>query len=260
MKKIKIKYIVIIANIILSLCAVVGAVFAWYTNTEQVANMEFDILQIDSLVAVYSANDSNYNGVPDLSESPNIGKYYKDANEEDESEAGYYSYSNCYYSEKYAFKYVSQKYALEHDSTANLLDKIYINNIAPSQIYCYKFEITNYSSQNNDMSFSFDSFEGDISKLKDFEVRLGVVSATGAISFNPWCSFVNENNEYSAPELISDLVLPDWSNKVGTGERINGRKDLWLQVRLKPTATASLTNFSLPNYRVTLSVEINTSN
>ncbi len=221
--------------------------FAWYLSTDRMTDMQFNILQIDSLVSLYEANDSNYNGVPDLSSSENVDKYYSP------EAAAQVAYQNKYHTENYSFNYVDQRYALSQDSSANLLDTVTITNAAPSKVYSYKFEITNYVGLVNQLDFGFikeAKYSPNISILSEFEVRLGIVESTSAVTFGEWTDFVN-NDTYSAFELNpldTDMTVP--ANNVGSV----GRLDLWLQVRIKPSAiNDSISEFKLPKYRITLS-------
>ncbi|MBQ6783078.1 MAG: hypothetical protein IJP63_03595 [Acholeplasmatales bacterium] len=224
--------------------------FAWYLSTDRMTDMQFNILQIDSLVSLYEANDSNYNGVPDLSSSENVDKYYSP-----EAEA-FVTYQNKYHTENYSFDYVDQRYALSQDSQANLLNTVTITDAAPSKVYGYKFEITNYVGLENQLNFGFieeNGYSPNISLLSEFEVRLGIVESTSAVTFGEWTDFVS-NNSYSAFELNplnTTMTIP--ANNVGSV----GRLDLWLQIRIKSTATNdSISEFKLPKYRITLSCEM----
>lgn len=243
------KYKVILPVVALAagIITIVIISFAWYLSTDRMTDMKFNILQIDSLVSLYEANDSNYNGVPDLCASGNVDKYYSP-----EADAQV-AYQNKYHTENYSFNYVDQRYALSQDSSANLLDTVTITNAAPSKVYSYKFEITNYVQLVNQLKFGFieeATYVPNISILSNFEVRLGIVEATSAVTFGEWTGFIN-NNSYSAFELNpldTDMTVP--ADNVG----VVGRLDLWLQIRIKPSATNDqISEFKLPKYRITLS-------
>jgi hypothetical protein len=213
--------------------------------------MRFNILQIDSLVTLYEANDDNFNGVPNLVDSGNENKYFKpEANAQ-------VDYEKRYYDENYSFDYVDQRYALSQDSQANLLNSITISDAAPSKIYGYKFEVINYVGLDNTLQFEFISETGYTANptiLKDFEARLGIVDANANVSFSNWTSF-SDGTSYSGFELnplANPMTIP-----ATTGTLNVGRLDLWLQIRIKPSATNDqISDFNLPKYRITLSCQM----
>ena len=247
------KYKIIICVVALA-TVIISAIFityAWYINVDRVTDMRFNILQIDSLVTLYEANDDNFNGVPNLVETGNENKYYKpEANAQ-------VDYEKMYYDENYSFDYVDQRYALSQDSQANLLNSITISDAAPSKIYGYKFEVINYVGLDNTLQFEFISETGytaNTTILKDFEARLGIVDANANVSFSNWTSFSN-GTSYSGFELnplANPMTIP-----ATTGTLNVGRLDLWLQIRIKPSATNDqISDFNLPKYRITLSCQM----
>ena len=249
MKKYKIIICVVaLATVILS---AIFITYAWYINVDRVTDMRFNILQIDSLVTLYEANDDNFNGVPNLVETGNENKYYKpEANAQ-------VDYEKMYYDENYSFDYVDQRYALSQDSQANLLNSITISDAAPSKIYGYKFEVINYVGLDNTLQFEFISETGYTANptiLKDFEARLGIVDANANVSFSNWTSF-SDGTSYSGFELnplANPMTIP-----ATTGTLNVGRLDLWLQIRIKPSAiNDQISNFILPKYRITLSCQM----
>lgn len=249
MRKIRIVLCVVAIATLIFAASIIG--YAWYISVDRMTDMKFNILQIDSLVTLYEANDENYNGVPDLVESGNQNKYYRpEANAQ-------VSYEKMYYTENYSFDYVDQRYALSQDSQANLLNSITVSNAAPSKIYGYKFEIINYVGIENGLEFEFitePGYSADTIILQDFEVRLGVVDADAHVTFGQWTSFLDEGT-YSGLSLnpfVNPMTVP-----ATTGTLNVGRLDLWLQIRIKPEAINSQINsFTLPKYRLTLSCKI----
>ena len=249
MKKYKIIICVVaLATVILS---AIFITYAWYINVDRVTDMKFNILQIDSLVTLYEANDDNFNGVPNLVETGNENKYYKpEANAQ-------VDYEKRYYDENYSFDYVDQRYALSQDSKANLLNSITISNVAPSKIYGYKFEVINYVRLDNTLQFEFISETGYTANptiLKDFEARLGIVDANANVSFSNWTSFSDGTNYsgFNLNPLANPMTIP-----ATTGTLNVGRLDLWLQIRIKPSATNDqISDFNLPKYRITLSCQM----
>ena len=247
------KYKIIICVVALA-TVIISAIFityAWYINVDRVTDMRFNILQIDSLVTLYEANDDNFNGVPNLVETGNENKYFKpEANAQ-------VDYEKMYYDENYSFDYVDQRYALSQDSQANLLNSITISDAAPSKIYGYKFEVINYVGLDNTLQFEFISETGYTANptiLKDFEARLGIVDANANVSFSNWTSF-SDGTSYSGFELnplANPITIP-----ATTGTLNVGRLDLWLQIRIKPSATNDqISDFNLPKYRITLSCQM----
>ena len=249
MKKYRILICVVaLATVILS---AIFITYAWYINVDRVTDMKFNILQIDSLVTLYEANDDNFNGVPNLVDSGNENKYYKpEANAQ-------VDYEKRYYDENYSFDYVDQRYALSQDSKANLLNSITISNVAPSKIYGYKFEVINYVGLDNKLQFEFikeESYTADTTILKDFEARLGIVDENAKVLFSNWTSFSNGTSYsgFALNPLANPITIP-----ATTGTLNVGRLDLWLQIRIKPDATNhQISNFILPKYRITLSCEM----
>ncbi len=245
----KFKSISSIVALAVTLITAIAVVVAWYTPADKVADMSFNILQIDSLVTLYEANDSNYNGVPNKQTNANVNKYYNP------EAAAYVEYKNIYYNENYSFNYVDQKYALSQDSKANLLNDLKITDAVPSKVYSYKFEITNYVGKDNDLTFTFlEDSQIDKSILKDFEVRLGVINSNATVTYTEWTSFCTESSYsgISLNPLNSTMVLPSQ-----TGSLSVGRLDLWLQIKIKDEAVNyPISEFVLPLYRIELSCEI----
>lgn len=262
-----------IINLFLSAALITVTIYAWYTYVSTVDQMKFNILQIDSLVTLYEANDNNYNGVPNLLETKNKNNYWKYT---DAESGNFVEYVNRYYDEGFSFNYLDQKYALSQDSEANLLNTITINNIAPSKIYCYKFELTNYATSAK-LTFSFEKETNAIYNteiLKYFEVRLGIINDNQSIVFSDWsnlCVYDSGTKKYSYEGVIlnpfinnaNDNTFKDKNNNIllpGTGIN-NGRLDMWLQVKLKrdlDTAiqvNAETNTFVLPKYRIKLETE-----
>ncbi len=252
----KFKNIISIVSLLCCTALTFIVIYAWYVNVNNVNQMKFNILQIDSLITLYQANDSNFNGVPDKLISNDIGYYYK-TNEETPIKI---EYASNYYSEVYSFNYVDQRYALSEDSESNLLNTVVINDILPSKVYCFKYEIINYALIDNSLEFTFDSeFDpNDIEKLNNFDCRLGIVNSSsneglGQITFGEWTDFVVDSN-YSGISLkvnSEGIVVPAQTN---TYENL-GRLDLWLQIRVKADCTMAFSSFRFPENRITLSIE-----
>lgn len=252
------KLIFCIVNVVLCIVLLISTTYAWYTNATAMSDMSFQILQIDSLVKLYKGNDTNFNGVPDLLDAEYQNKYYS------EELSGYIEYSNIYHNENRSFNYIDQKYTLSSDSTANQLRKIEIKDLAPSQVYTYKFEVTNYSGVDNAFAFTFDTGETYTDEylkfLSNFQVRLGIVNVDNVFDFTDWTDFTTMDEgvyAYSGIKLDpteTGIIIPATTTLID-GKTGNGRLDLWLQVRVKSVCVEKFTSFVLPTARLTLSMD-----
>ena len=96
-------------------------------------------------------------------------------------------------------------------------------------------------------------YTADTTILKDFGARLGIVDANANVSFSNWTSF-SDGTSYSGFELnplANPMTIP------ATSALNVGRLDLWLQIRIKPSATNDqISDFNLPKYRITLSCQM----
>lgn len=246
-------------KLILSLIATIVCValigfitYSWYINIDTAKDMEFEILQIQSLVSLYEGQDMNHNGLPDKLSQANVGKYYNP----NVGSGTYIAYADKYYNETYEFKYLDQRYALARDSESNLLNTITITDLVPSKVFTYKFEITNLSRVGNWVSFGFENDTTiDKTKLKDFKARYGAIDATGAITFGDWTSFT-DGVSYSAFNITpASLKVAGYTPAYGGGTLEVGRLDVWLEIKQVAESTLTLSNFTLPQFRLTLGVD-----
>ena len=253
----RIKLILSLAGILFCVMLLGFVTYSWYVNIETSSDMRFEILQIQSVVALYEGEDINHNGVPDKLASANVGKFF---NPNVGADGSYISYDKKYYNETHEFKYIDQRYALARDSESNLLTKIEITDCVPSKTYTYKFEIINLAQKGNYVSFGFET-ASNTTYLGEFMVRCGYVtknsSNTGSITFTEWRSFLTGDsyspfNVYN--ETTTNLQVPGYSQSV-SGSTIEGRLDIWLEIKQKSDSTVSLTNYTLPQFRLTLSVD-----
>lgn len=213
-----------ILSLFLSTALLVSLIYSWYIDVGIVKDASFNILQIDSLVIVYEANDINYNGVPNKIEESN--KYF---NSNIGTDGSYVEYKNTYYIEKYSFNFFDQKYALSQESEANTLNTINIVNAAPSRIFTYKYEITNYLPNDNDVEISI--LENSVSNIDNFSIRIGGVDENASIAFSDWIVLSNER------KVLSDnLVVPKSTD--------SGRLDIWLQIKINDTSTTQVDKFT----------------
>ena len=254
MKKRIIMLILEFSAIAITFVTLIGLATAWFINMDRVRDIKMSILQIDSMVTLYEANDINFNGVPNRQDTEKINKYY---NPEAES---YVDYKDKYHDEDYSFNYLDQRYALSHDSSANLLNTIELKDVCPSKVYTFKFEITNYVGVDNTLLFGFDSdeeYSPVVESLKNFDVRLGIVDGDNKVTFSSWTNFCTlEDDTYT----YNDFTLNPLENNMVVAAKTNdlqvGRLDLWLQIRENPLAEATFERLLLPQYRITLSCEL----
>ena len=61
----KSKLIMSLISVIFSIALITFMTYAWYINIDTSKDMEFEILQIQSLVSMYEGVDLNHNGLPD---------------------------------------------------------------------------------------------------------------------------------------------------------------------------------------------------
>ena len=250
MKKCRLIISIVAAFVSVALLGIVT--YSWYVNMETTSNMEFEILQIQSLVSMYEGVDSNHNGLPDKLATANVGKYYNP----NVGTGTYIAYADRYYNETYEFKYLDQRYALARDSESNLLNEIVITDLVPSKIYTYKFEITNLSRVGNWVTFGFENDATiDKTKLKDFSCRCGSIDASGNITFTAWTNFT-DGTTYSAFNVTpSTLKVDGYTAALGGGNLEVGRLDVWLEIKQKSESTLTLSSFTLPQFRLTLGVD-----
>lgn len=248
----KLKFILSLISVFFCFISLGFATYSWYINMETTKQMEFEILQIQSLVSLYEGVDMNHNGLPDKLAQANVGKYYNP----NVGNGTYISYADNYYNETYEFKYLDQRYALARDSESNLLNSIEITDLVPSKVYTYKFEITNLSRVGNWVTLGFlDNQDIDKTKLKDFKVRCGVINGSGNIAFTSWQAF-SDGNTYSAFNVSpASLQVDGYTSAVGGGTLDVGRLDLWLEIKQDSESSLTLSSFTLPMLRLTLSVD-----
>lgn len=243
----------------LSVYLLISSALAWFSNYDTADDLSFKILQIDSEVRVYAATDGNFNGVPDLLTAEHDNQYYNDYAETDSeghiintSYQTYTDYTNQYYDEKFDFTLKDSKIALSSDSTANLFNVISLTEVAPSKIYTFKFEMFNYVGAVNTLAFGFsNTYTGNLTTLSNFECRVGVLSTTNgenvSYDFTDWSSFT-DGSSYSGLSLISGVEI----GATNEYTHLSGRKDIWLQIRMKSDAkNMALNEFALPDFRIT---------
>lgn len=256
--------IVLIFNTVLCIVLLTIMSLAWYTKVTTVSDMSFSILQIDSLVSMYQGNDTNFNGAPDLlgSSKKNDNTYYNTELDQ------WQSYTNQYYQEKYSFNYLDQKYALSSDSTSNLLNTVTLSNVVPSKIYTFKFEITNYSGSANYLSVSFNSSSDDYISYMNARVIVAEVDSANSYSGTytstsyDWTKLTSGGTTIKDNIKVAALTYPlvyttdeDNTTVSTSSTSSSGRLDIWLQIKVDSTFTATLSNYALPELVLTLSTK-----
>ncbi len=239
--------------------------YAWLVSYKETGDLTFKILQIDSVVNLYQGTDTNGNGVLDLLEKTNTYKSEKDAS--DSNYGKYLSYNEYYYMEKYDFSLKDSKYALSKDSSANLLNTITLENMAPSKIYTVKIETINYSEYANNIYFAFaDTTDIDSTFLKQIKLRFACVECdtsgateTVTCDFTEWTPFLAENSStYTGLTINSSAnpyVLPSTNDYMSGSIVHHGKKDFWIQIKLDETATVSHPEtFTLPELKITFEI------
>ena len=72
MKK-RLLYLILSLTLLIAVC--IPTTIAWFMRGDR-TDMTLELLEINSLVTLYRANDGNLNGVPDLDPSSVAMKYY----------------------------------------------------------------------------------------------------------------------------------------------------------------------------------------
>ena len=83
----------------------------------------------------------------------------------------------------------------------------------------------------------------------------GAIDATGAITFGDWTSFT-DGVSYSAFNITpASLKVAGYTPAYGGGTLEVGRLDVWLEIKQVADSTLTLSNFTLPQFRLTLGVD-----
>lgn len=198
--------------------------YAWFSYTEYVNSMKFQLAKIDSIITIFSTIDSNYNGVPDWDSTLNDG-------------AGGYV--------------VTQKGEPISASAEGTLADVSLNigretnsesTVLPSQINTYKINVFNRSEAQNTIRFAFGSTSGTVDELtfqtlKAFSVRVCEQDANNNINFIDGHkiylgnSIIDNNGvaEFNLTDILSDILISGAYVTDGSNQM-----DLWLQFILEP--------------------------
>ena len=231
---------------IVCVLAIIGALvrysLGWYSIGDTTGELDFQVLQIDSVVTMYRAIDVNYNGVPDLLSANGQQDGMYRFNSEDENGnplTEYVAYELPYYNEKYDFEYYDSTLVLDREFTpANTLKTAELTDLCPSKIYTYKYALYNYGYSTANAVFSFDtktSIEGKTvsdNLGENFKVRFCIVNGdkdTEEIVYGEWQNFADILS--SQDRIINnEVVVSKYDASDGSG-----RKDVWLQIQFLPT-------------------------
>jgi len=151
-------FILLMVTGVLLLALFIGISFGWLYFGDDIFGIKLSVAKIDSSVVMYLANDTNKNGVPDLLLAPKDNRYYK---------------------ERFDFsKKTDEVFALSEDTAANTLSQISLDSVFPSEVYTFKYELTNRSTADNRITFFLNEKEvtpETAAFLSTLSVRLGVV-------------------------------------------------------------------------------------
>lgn len=286
MRKKKLTAIAALALALFALAASVGVLIAWFVNYQYLGSTQYQILQINSTINMYKGLDKqgNYNAAPDtLAMYEKSEDYYLDkpvANSDNEtwsaySKTAYEIKSSDYKAETYAFQLLDNVIMLSTTNTASTFNEVSITDMAPSRIFTYKFEITNYAPSAATLTCAFNE-ASDLTYLQYLQVRmyqvekgtftlLNTETSTGTstgtsseTSSDGWLDFYTSTTDDSGTEtktaaevtVASGISLAELSSKDA-----NSKVCLWLQIRMKPSATTEIPDkVSLPTFVTTLTV------
>jgi len=249
-EKFKTEYLSIIvpmfALLAISLVVLVKLSYSWLSNGYDIKEMSFQSYQIDSVVTVYQAQDSNYNGVPDLLSVNGYedGTYgYTETDEDGKSTYTRVKYDGDYYTEKYDFEHLSTTLVLSADSEANLLEPVELKDLYPSRVYTFKYVLANYFPAENYIYLKFSDKTSIPDKeitqsdalVNGFQVRACKVNNDGTLTVGQWQQFKPLENILINSE---ELIIPAY----GADGKGKGLLDIWLQIRFDPKADNTLKN------------------
>ena len=186
--------------------------FSWFVSKDEVSGMEYSIAKIDSSVTVYTANDDNKNGIPNMLDTP---------------------VSADYYLERYSFeKHGGEVYALSEDSLLNKLPDVTFENAFPTAVHTVKYALINRSTIENHLTFLFDESYDSV----------------GQTEFGKKIYFY----DYINGQSLSDIPLLDASEGSTfingfSGNNFDNRLDFWLKLEIETyeDLLANVDGFSL---------------
>lgn len=224
MKK-RLLYLILSLTLLIAVC--VPTTVAWFMRGDR-TDMTLELLEINSLVTLYRANDGNLNGVPDLATSSVAMKYY---------------------TELYDFVDPVSDYAQSADAIPTEVKmKLEMPAFLPGSAYTFKFAIENNSDADNlirlemDASGTTDSSGGAL--LRALSVRAVEIlrpDSTGDYRLdyeNSRKVYLADAGTGSITEVFSS-VLPGVVSAQKNGDATVNCRDYWLIVTLEPRETVN---------------------
>lgn len=224
MKK-RLLYLILSLTLLIAVC--IPTTVAWFMRGDR-TDMTLELLEINSLVTLYRANDGNLNGVPDLATSSVAMKYY---------------------TEPYHFVDPVSDYAQSADAIpTEVRMKLEMPAFLPGSAYTFKFAIENNSDADNlirlemDASGTTDSSGGTL--LRALSVRaVEILRPDGEGNYR--LDYENSRKVYladagtgSITEVFSS-VLPGVVSAQKNGDATVNCRDYWLIVTLEPRETVN---------------------
>ncbi len=224
MKK-RLLYLLLSLTLLIAVC--IPTTVAWFMRGDR-TDMTLELLEINSLVTLYRANDGNLNGVPDLAPSSVAMKYY---------------------TEPYYFVDPVSDYAQSADAIPTEVKmKLEMPAFLPGSAYTFKFAIENNSDADNlirlemDTSGTTDSSGGAL--LRALSVRaVEILRPDGEGNYR--LDYENSRKVYladagtgSITEVFSS-VLPGVVSAQKNGDATVNFRDYWLIVTLEPRETVN---------------------
>lgn len=224
MKK-RLLYLILSLTLLIAVC--IPTTVAWFMRGDR-TDMTLELLEINSLVTLYRANDGNLNGVPDLATSSVAMKYY---------------------TEPYHFVDPVSDYAQSADAIPTEVKmKLEMPAFLPGSAYTFKFAIENNSDADNlirlemDASGTTDSSGGAL--LRALSVRAVEIlrpDSTGDYRLdyeNSRKVYLADAGTGSITEVFSS-VLPGVVSAQKNGDATVNFRDYWLIVTLEPRETVN---------------------
>lgn len=219
MKK-RLLYLLLSLTLLIAVC--VPATVAWFVRGDR-TDMTLELLEINSLVTLYRANDGNLNGVPDLAATPG---------------------TMLYYTEPYDFVDPVSDYAQSADAIpTEVRMQLEMPAFLPGSAYTFKFAIENNSDADNLIRLEMDAGDATDSSggalLRALSVRaVEILRPDGEGNYR--LDYENSRRVYladaeggSVTEVFSS-VLPGVVSAQKSGDTTVNCRDYWLIVTLEP--------------------------
>lgn len=224
MKK-RLLYLLLSLTLLIAVC--VPVTVAWFVRGDR-TDMTLELLEINSLVTLYRANDGNLNGVPDLAATPGSMRYY---------------------TEPYDFVDPVTDYAQSADAIpTEVRMKLEMPAFLPGSAYTFKFAIENSSDADNLIRLEMDANDATDSSggtlLRALSVRaVEILRPDGEGNYR--LDYENSRKVYladagggSVTEVFTS-VLPGVVSAQKSGDATVNCRDYWLIVTLEPRDTVN---------------------